>query len=72
MRHDNLLIRPAEVDLLFGDSSKARCKAGWEPKVSLDQLVKLKADHNFALAKREANAVNSIRRPLAKRAGAHL
>ncbi len=32
-------IRPSEVDLLLGDSSKAREKLGWSPKVSFDDLV---------------------------------
>jgi GDPmannose 4,6-dehydratase len=31
--------RPAEVDILIGDASKAREKLGWEPKYSLQQLV---------------------------------
>lgn len=31
--------RPAEVDLLIGDSTKARTKLGWEPKYDLDMLV---------------------------------
>ena len=32
--------RPAEVETLLGDSSKARQKLGWDPKVSFDSLVK--------------------------------
>lgn len=32
--------RPTEVDLLIGDATKARTKLGWEPKYSLDELVK--------------------------------
>lgn len=38
--------RPTEVDLLLGDSSKAREKFGWKPKVSFEELVKdmMKAD----------------------------
>ena len=31
--------RPAEVDLLIGDSTKAREKLGWEPKYNLDLLI---------------------------------
>jgi GDPmannose 4,6-dehydratase len=31
--------RPAEVDTLLGDSTKARKKLGWEPKISFDQLI---------------------------------
>lgn len=36
--------RPAEVDLLIGDSSKARHKLGWKPKVSFKELVKMMVD----------------------------
>jgi len=33
--------RPAEVDLLIGDASKARNKLGWEPKTKFRNLVRL-------------------------------
>jgi GDPmannose 4,6-dehydratase len=46
--------RPAEVDLLIGDASKARRFLGWEPKVSFDQLVKLMVDSDLAVAEQEA------------------
>ena len=39
------LYRPAEVDLLYGDSSESREALGWEPKISFDELVK-KMVHN--------------------------
>jgi GDPmannose 4,6-dehydratase len=45
--------RPAEVDLLLGDSSKARRVLGWEPKVSFKELVRLMVDHDLKLARRE-------------------
>ena len=32
--------RPAEVETLLGDATKAKEKLGWEPKISFDQLVK--------------------------------
>ncbi len=38
---DKRYLRPAEVDLLIGDSTKARQKLGWEPSVSFEQLVAL-------------------------------
>jgi GDPmannose 4,6-dehydratase len=38
---DPNLIRPAEVDLLLADSSKARKKLGWKPRVSFDELIKI-------------------------------
>lgn len=45
--------RPAEVDLLQGDASKARELLGWQPKVSFPQMVKLMVDHDLALAHEE-------------------
>ena len=32
--------RPSEVDYLLGDPSKAKKKLGWEPKISLEELIK--------------------------------
>jgi GDPmannose 4,6-dehydratase len=45
--------RPAEVDLLQGDFSKARRVLGWEPKVSFKELVRLMVDHDLELARQE-------------------
>ncbi len=45
--------RPAEVDLLLGDASKARRNLGWEPKVSFKELVRLMVDHDMELARQE-------------------
>lgn len=43
---DPALLRPAEVDVLQGDASKARRQLGWQPRVSLEELVEMmvKAD----------------------------
>jgi len=41
---DPRYVRPAEVDLLLGDSSKARKVLGWEPKVSFKQLAQMMVD----------------------------
>lgn len=38
---DERYLRPAEVELLWGDSTKARQKLGWEPSVTFEQLVGL-------------------------------
>ncbi|MGB3654929.1 MAG: GDP-mannose 4,6-dehydratase [Rivularia sp. (in: cyanobacteria)] len=38
---DKRYLRPAEVDLLIGDSTKARTKLGWTPSVTFEQLVAL-------------------------------
>jgi len=43
--------RPAEVDLLLGDYSKARKKLGWEPKTRFEDLVKLMVDGDIQLLK---------------------
>ena len=40
--------RPAEVDLLWGDSTKARENLGWEPKTNFFQLVKKMVDRDVA------------------------
>lgn len=36
---DPKFLRPAEVDVLTGDASKAREKLGWKPRISCDELV---------------------------------
>jgi GDPmannose 4,6-dehydratase len=46
---DPRFMRPAEVDLLVGDSSKARKKLGWEPTVSFSELVHLMVDADLQL-----------------------
>src|SRR3954465_8316078 len=45
--------RPAEVDLLLGDASKARRELGWEPKVTFKALAKMMTDADRRLARRE-------------------
>ena len=39
--------RPAEVDNLLGDSSKARKVLGWKPKVNFEQLCKMMLEHDL-------------------------
>jgi len=41
---DERFVRPAEVDLLIGDRSKAETKLGWTPKVTFEELVKMMVD----------------------------
>jgi GDPmannose 4,6-dehydratase len=43
---DERYFRPAEVDLLLGDASKAREKLGWEPSVRFEELVRIMVDHD--------------------------
>ena len=47
--------RPAEVDLLIGDFSKAKEQLGWEPKTSFADLVKLMIDADLDLLKTSSN-----------------
>ena len=44
VRVDPALLRPAEVDHLLGDASKARVQLGWEPRVDFKQLVEMMVD----------------------------
>lgn len=51
---DPKFMRPAEVDLLIGDATKAKEKLGWEPKVRFKDLAILMTDADWQLAKQEA------------------
>lgn len=51
--HDIRLRRPAEVEHLEGDASKARRMLGWTPITSFEQLVALMVDHDLRLARQE-------------------
>ncbi len=44
---DPRFTRPAEVDLLMGDASKARDKLGWKPKVDFPELVTMMVEHDL-------------------------
>ncbi|MBN2507092.1 MAG: GDP-mannose 4,6-dehydratase [Verrucomicrobia bacterium] len=48
---DKRYLRPAEVDLLVGDASKARRQLGWQPKTTFHDLVKLMVDADIQLLK---------------------
>src|SRR5256886_2104009 len=45
--------RPAEVDILIGDASKARRQLGWEPKINFQQLVRMMVDADLASLKQK-------------------
>lgn len=49
---DPAFFRPAEVDLLVGDASKAREKLGWEPQVSFEELVRMMVDADLEALRR--------------------
>jgi GDPmannose 4,6-dehydratase len=44
VRIDPRYFRPAEVDVLIGDYSKARERLGWEPTVRFEELVRIMVD----------------------------
>jgi GDPmannose 4,6-dehydratase len=48
---DERFFRPAEVDLLVGDASKARRKLGWEPRVSFKELICMMVDADLRALK---------------------
>ncbi len=61
VRIDPTYFRPTEVDLLIGDSSKARQKLGWKPKRSFAQLVKEMMTGDLEIARREvANGKHAV------------
>jgi GDPmannose 4,6-dehydratase len=49
VRQDARFMRPAEVDHLVGDYTKAREKLGWEPRTTFEELVRLMVDHDLEL-----------------------
>jgi len=50
---DEKYYRPAEVDQLLGDYTKAKQKLGWEPKTDIDSLINMMTDYDFELSKRD-------------------
>ena len=47
VRQDQRFFRPAEVDLLIGDASKAKSKLGWQPKVGFNELIEMMVRHDI-------------------------
>ena len=54
IRIDPIYFRPAEVDTLMGDASKALQKLGWKPEISFADLVKEMVESDLRLARRDA------------------
>lgn len=48
-------IRPAEVDHLLGDATKARTKLGWEPSVTFEQMIQIMVEADLAALKKTYN-----------------
>jgi GDPmannose 4,6-dehydratase len=54
VQQDQRFYRPAEVDLLIGDASKAHRNLGWKPRVSFEELVRMMYEHDLAEESRKA------------------
>ena len=53
IKTDPAFLRPAEVDVLLGDPSKAKSALGWEPQISLDEMIAEMVDADMARLKRQ-------------------
>ena len=49
---DQKFIRPAEVDLLVGDFSKAKMQLGWQPEVSFEEMIRMMVQADIERLKR--------------------
>ena len=56
---DPAYFRPAEVDYLLGDSTKAQRVLGWKPHVTFPELVKMMVENDLELARREQTLLNA-------------
>jgi GDPmannose 4,6-dehydratase len=56
---DQRYFRPTEVDVLLGNSAKARKKLGWEPKVTFDQLIDMMVEADLELARKERTLLDA-------------
>jgi GDPmannose 4,6-dehydratase len=57
IRQDPKFFRPAEVDLLIGDASKARDKLGWKPEVTFEDLVSMMVANDLDIESKKAGIV---------------
>jgi GDPmannose 4,6-dehydratase len=53
VRMDPRYLRPAEVDTLLGDATKAREQLGWKPRIGFSELVAEMMEQDLRLAERE-------------------
>ena len=53
---DPAMLRPAEVEQLIGDATKAKRDLGWEPDVTFEELIRMMVDADLALLKRDPGA----------------
>ncbi len=59
IRIDQRYLRPTEVDVLLGDSTKAQKKLGWKPKVTFDQLIDMMVEADLELARKERTLLDA-------------
>ncbi len=57
---DPRYFRPAEVDLLLGDASRAKEKLGWRATTGLEELARIMTQHDYELAQREAHGKSFV------------
>ena len=63
VRLDPKFLRPAEVDLLIGDATKAQKALGWTPEVDFTALVKMMVDADMARLSQPGVRVDRVPRP---------
>jgi GDPmannose 4,6-dehydratase len=56
---DDRFLRPAEVDLLIGDYSKAKKELGWEPLTRMQSLAELMVDADLRVAEQQASPIDA-------------
>jgi GDPmannose 4,6-dehydratase len=66
---DQRYVRPAEVDLLLGDSSKARRVLGWRPSINFHQLVGMMVDADLEVASCERRSIGAFNTRIRDMAG---
>jgi GDPmannose 4,6-dehydratase len=54
VRQDQRFFRPAEVDLLIGDATKARTRLGWEPEVQFAELIAMMVANDLQIEAKKA------------------
>ena len=57
---DSKFIRPAEVDVLCGDATKAYEKIGWRPETSFERLIKMMVEADLDTVQRSENALAAV------------
>ncbi|MGL4499066.1 MAG: GDP-mannose 4,6-dehydratase [Planktothrix sp.] len=60
VKFDERYLRPAEVDILIGDATKAKEKLGWEPSITFEELVKLMVDSDLKALEQTQEATHQF------------